>query len=142
MLAMIEQYGWAIQYVQADRVHPPWAYTVGLVQYDLAELVVTGLSTQRAGHLLNDVAHEVVWHDGECLPGQRFPLDDGTRIEVVELPHPDAHLLAVPGLFPGLPLRALQLVWCDDRGRWPWDRRFRGRRGGQPVLGPRAETGA
>ena len=35
-------------------------------------------------------------------------------------------------------VRALQLVHADDRGQWPWDRWYRGVRGGQPVLGPRA----
>jgi hypothetical protein len=34
-------------------------------------------------------------------------------------------------------VRGLQMVWADDRDRWPWERGFRGRRGGQPVLGPR-----
>ena len=38
----------------------------------------------------------------------------------------------------GPQLTALQLVYADDRGHWPWDRGFRGGRGGQPVLGARA----
>lgn len=30
MAGMVEEYGWAIQFVEGDRVHPPWGYTVGL----------------------------------------------------------------------------------------------------------------
>jgi hypothetical protein len=37
---------------------------------------------------------------------------------------------------------ALQLVYADDRGHWPWDVGFRGGRGGQPVLGARDASGA
>jgi hypothetical protein len=35
-------------------------------------------------------------------------------------------------------IQALQLVYIDDRGRWPRDAGFRGHQGGQPVLGVRA----
>lgn len=37
--------------------------------------------------------------------------------------------------FFGAGIRALQVVYADDRGQWPWDVRYRGGRGGQPVLG-------
>jgi Domain of unknown function (DUF4262) len=37
---------------------------------------------------------------------------------------------------------ALQLVYADDRGHWPWDAGFRGGRGGQPVLGARSTVGS
>ncbi|HVE95523.1 MAG TPA: hypothetical protein VNA67_00795 [Pseudonocardiaceae bacterium] len=40
----------------------------------------------------------------------------------------------------GSDIRALQVVWADDRGPWPWHGGFRGGRGGQPVLGPRAPS--
>jgi hypothetical protein len=46
------------------------------------------------------------------------------------------HLLTAVALH-GPAVRGLQMVWADDRSRWPWERGFRGRRGGQPVLGPR-----
>jgi hypothetical protein len=38
----------------------------------------------------------------------------------------------------GPSVRALQVVHADGRGHWPWDRGYRGVRGGQPVLGIRA----
>ena len=46
---MVEQYGWAIEFVEGDRVHPPWAYTVGLTLRGLPELVVTGVEAPEAG---------------------------------------------------------------------------------------------
>lgn len=132
---LMVRHGWAVQGVQGDRLYPPYSYTLGLTECGLPELVVTGLALPRAGALLNRVAEHVV-HAGPPAPGDRVPLVGGPLLEIVELAQPDAHLDTAVALF-GPQLRALQLVWADDRGRWPWERGFRGRRGGQPVLGPR-----
>ncbi len=45
---LIDEFGWAVQGVERDRIHPPWAYTVGLTAYRRPELVVTGMPVQRA----------------------------------------------------------------------------------------------
>ena len=83
----------------------------------LPELVVTGVRLLEARDLLNVWAYEAV-HRGKRL-------SPATAV----------------ALFRGATLRALQLVWPDDRGHWPWDVGFRSRRGGQPVLGARSEGG-
>jgi hypothetical protein len=51
------------------------------------------------------------------------------------------HLVTAVEFF-GPRIRALQLVYADNRGHWPWDTGFRGGRGGQPVLGARARQRA
>jgi hypothetical protein len=135
MRELIDCHGWAVQGVQRDRVHPPWAYTVGLTANDRPELVVTGMPLSRAAELLDNVAAHVL-HDEAPRPGERIPLIGGPLIEIVEVTEPAAHLLnAVEFYGPGI--RALQLVHADDRGHWPWEVGFRGVRGGQPVLGVR-----
>ncbi len=58
MHATMMRCGWAIQYVESDRV--PFAYTLGLTRHDLPELLVTGVSPQRALRLLNGVARKSV----------------------------------------------------------------------------------
>ncbi len=68
-------------------------------------------------------------------------LRGGPLIEIVEVGEPTAHLQMAIDLY-GPRVRALQLVHADDRGRWPSDRRFRGGRGGQPVLGRRTPEAA
>lgn len=132
--------GWMVQGVEGDRLHPPWAYTVGLTAFGTTELVVTGMKHSRAAELLNGLAEHVrrTPNDAPLQPGDRFTpgYADAPRVEVVALEHPDAHLHTAAWLY-GTAFRALQLVWADDRGRWPWEVGFRGRRGGQPVLGPR-----
>lgn len=58
--------------------------------------------------------------------------------EVVEVEHPDVHLRFAVDLF-GPRISALQLVWADERGRWPWAPGWGHGRRRQPVLGRRAE---
>src|SRR5689334_14540377 len=130
----IDEYGWYIQYVIGDRGAPSYAYTVGLTEHGCPELIATGVTTDEAAALLNtggEVAHRC-----ELLHGRRVTVA-GRRVEIVELPHPEAHLLFAGDVY-GPALRAVQLVHAGERGIWPWSRGYRGGAGGQPVLGPRA----
>jgi hypothetical protein len=133
---VIAEHGWAVQGVERDRIHPPWAYTVGLTEHGEPELVVTGLPLRRAAVLLSDVAGHVM-HAAAPRPGEQIALRDGPLIEIVRVAVPSAHLVMAVELY-GPGLRALQVVHADDRGHWPWETGYRGVRGGQPVLGSRA----
>jgi hypothetical protein len=135
---MLDEQCWIVIYVQRDRYRPSFSYTVGLTNHGKPEIVVTGLPKQRAADLLNDVAAHLV-HADPPPPGERVPLTDGPLIEIVRVAEPSAHLNVAVELC-GPQLSALQLVYADDRGHWPWDRGFRGGRGGQPVLGARADS--
>jgi len=129
-------HGWALQYVESDQV--PFAYTVGLTDYGLPELLMTGVSPQRAARLLNGVARRAVCGDPPT-PGAQITFPAGPLMEIVEIEHPDAHLYSAVAFY-GSAVRALQLVWADGRGRWPWAADFNEGRGGQPVLGVRARS--
>jgi hypothetical protein len=136
--ATIRVHGWAVQGVEDDRL--PFAYTIGLHDHGLPELLVTGLSPQQAACLLNDVAAAAV--GGRVLkPGAHIAVGDGPLVEIVEVEHPDAHLNFAVALG-GPDIRALQLVWADDRGRWPWAAGWGHGRRRQPVLGIRARKAA
>lgn len=103
-------------------------------------MVVTGMSASRAQVLLNDVAAHVL-HARALTPGEQHALEGGPVIEIVELTEPTAHLFVAAEIY-GKGIRAHQVVHADDRGHWPWDVGYRGVRGGQPVLGVRAERPA
>jgi hypothetical protein len=137
---ILEQHCWVVIGVRRDRYRAPYSYTVGLADHGKPELVVTGLPQQRAADLLNDVAAHLL-HADAPVPGERIPLTDGPLVEIVGVTEPSAHLDVAAELC-GPDLKAIQLVYADDRGHWPWDRGFRGGRGGQPVLGARAAKAA
>jgi hypothetical protein len=91
--------------------------------------------------MANDVAAYLM-DDAVPEPGERARMSGGgPPVEFVRVAVPTAHLNVAAELF-GPGVRALQVVHADDRGHWPWDRGYRGVRGGQPVLGPRAEAPA
>jgi hypothetical protein len=76
MAWIVAEQGWAIQGVERDRIHPPWAYTVGLTVAGLPELVVTGMPLPRAAELLNGLAAHAR-HAEAPVPGEQVPLVDG-----------------------------------------------------------------
>lgn len=125
--------GWAVQYVEDDR--RPFAYTIGLSEAGLPELVITGLSPPMSVRLLNAVADYMV-HKIEPAPGDTITLPDDWFAEFVEIAEPTAHLGFAVALC-GPDIRALQIVWHDRLGHSPWCPEFN--RGGrrQPVLGDR-----
>ena len=130
----IRRAGWAVQYVEDDRV--PYAYTIGLTPHGLPEFLMTGISPQLALRVLGGITDSAPDVDVP-IPGERRVFSGGTLVEVVEVEHPDAHMNAAIAIY-GPVVRALQLVWADWRGHWPVASIFDDGRGTQPVLGPRA----
>jgi hypothetical protein len=131
----IKDHGWAVQFVESER--RPFAYTVGLHDMGLPELLMTGLQSRTSARLLNSIAHQIV-DDGTILqPAMHIDYQGEFLLEVVEVEHPDVHLKFAVALC-GAQIRAFQLVWTDDRRRWPWDRGWSHGRRRQPVLGTRS----
>jgi hypothetical protein len=135
MQGLIDQFGWAVVGVERDGSYPPFAYTLGLTPRGRPELVVTGLAPPRATWLLNAVAPYVL-DTAVPRPGEQVLLEGGPQMEVVSVAEPTAHLLVAVEFY-GAGIQALQLVYADKRGRWPWEAAFRDHKGGQPVLGIR-----
>lgn len=122
--ALVDAHGWAVQNVPATDAKPGFAYTVGLWERHRApEVLISGLEPHVAGGLCNLVAERAV---------ERGPLPTGipvegvlTRLPVVLVPirgaasHDDLVLLRA--LWPAARPEAVQLVWPDARGRFPWD---------------------
>jgi len=131
----VRRYGWAVQYVEGER---PFAYTVGLHDWNLPELLITAVSPTRARRVLNAVAREVLGR-AALTSGTHLKVTDGPLVEFVEVDHPDVHLCWAVNHAEG-PIRAFQVVWADGHGRWPWSPTFCDGRRRQPVLGIRAQA--
>ena len=124
---------------------PSVPVTYGTVPYDSVGYgTVVGRrrrSAERRAELPDQLEVALVLSGVRMAPGKRIRLSGRLVVEVVRVAEPGTHLDVAAELF-GEQLRALQLVYADRRGHWPWDSRFRGGRGGQPVLGVRAKQAA
>ncbi len=132
----IRRVGWAIQHVDADRSATAFAYTVGLAGFEHPEIVVFGLGPSRAATLLNYLGELV--RSGAVLPdGAEVPVLAGAGVGPVRmfaLPHPGAVILTANRVYARAPwesLPAVQAVYPDRRGAWPWEPHCSLRAGGQ-----------
>lgn len=137
---MLEEHPWVVIGVDREGYRPPYSYTVGLTELDRPELLITGLAKDRAANVLIAVAEQVV-DTGAPAVGARIQLPGKRPGEVVRLTEPSVHLGVAADLY-GERITALQLVYADIKGRFPWDKQFRNGRAGQPVLGPRGTAAA
>ncbi|MFN8184774.1 MAG: DUF4262 domain-containing protein [Candidatus Nanopelagicales bacterium] len=71
----IENFGWLVQFVEADERWPSLAYTVGLTASEVPEVYVVGMGPQAAGGLLNHVAELCI--AGQAGRGSRIAGPDG-----------------------------------------------------------------
>ena len=124
---------------------PPWLYTVGLLKtLSHPELIVFGLNPQNAYGGISAVVDEI--RSGVVHPlGRDAPFDvDGVGsclIPVLEdyWKDPCDYLLGASHYYgatgAALDRRALQLVWADEAGRFPWEDSFNPDLAGlQPLL--------
>lgn len=118
-----------------SRTRAECTYSIGLTAHGLPELVVTGVRSADAGQLVALCGDYLLDHS-LVLPGET--LESGPFVmEAVEVSRPEEHLVLAVALY-GSAVRALQLAWADERGRWPWESGHRSRSAGQPLLGQRA----
>lgn len=139
-LAQIATGHWGVTGVYGDELNPAFAYTTGLTEHDRPELVVYGLEPERACGILNRAA-ELAVADARFLerPTLRGVLQP--PYDIVGLPALDTGEMTVTRLLYGPDFAAVQLIWPDAGGRYPWDRGYAYPPGVQPLTGvPR--TGA
>ncbi|GAA1479928.1 hypothetical protein GCM10009624_03680 [Gordonia sinesedis] len=127
----IRRHGWAITavselcvYCDSAECPPPdcpFAYTSGMGLHDIPELAVYGVDAYTGGALLDELACLLHAHDWRIL------VDDGVEVSVRALDRPvrliemvdKSDLTVTNELFPDSP--ALQAVWPDELGSYPWD---------------------
>lgn len=123
----IAEHGWHVVKVMEDDVGPAHAFSIGLVEsHDHPEIVVTGPDLDVLHRLVNAVGEEV--RDGRRFePGHEYAgivADLRCHFRAV---HPTNYpdFLGYAGwYYRGAFFPALQCVWPDPSGRYPWDPGF------------------
>lgn len=132
LVTMIDEHGWAVRNVVSAEPSECFLYTVGLTRYDHPEAVMTGLPPDAAKAFLNIVGQmakeghrfEVGSETSELSYGPAFPI---IRAEDV------SGLTAVQQIYGEV--RAIQIIWRDSQGNFPWSSAFGNPAGTQPLLG-------
>lgn len=142
----IGEYGWTLFQVPGKSSllpwfrKPPWAYTVGLFHtYGQPEIVIVGVEGPIASRILQDFKDRI--KDGETLETGKEYLEFLESHNCVFRPADRSHyrkrLEAATAFYGEREFPAVQLVWSDPQGRYPWDRgsEFEKRlKGFQPLL--------
>jgi len=130
MVALIERHGWAVQGVTCGgRGRPEFAYTVGLLTLGEPEFIIFGAPFGAACGVLDDLAARV--RDGARYTHGQV-LDDVIApqpVVLLEVADTTQHLLIAQQFAAAEPVRprqvrAWQVVYPDDDGRWPWQPGF------------------
>lgn len=104
----------------ADPVNDAFAYTIGNSLRGLPELLLIGMYGERATAILNRVSELVAakadpFAEGELPLGNAsvylLPVGDGVK---------DTHTVQASNFLDGRKYRVVQVVLCDQRGRFPW----------------------
>lgn len=117
----IRRCGWAIQAVFGSADTPSFAYTVGLTGFDHPEIVVFGLANESAQTLLNELGDRI--RSGERLRDGDTVEIRGIEVTLFDLPNPGEVVFGANDIYRRRPedsVPALQAVYPDDHGAWPW----------------------
>lgn len=140
---LVDQYGWAIQSVFPDEADqdPGFAYTAGLSLHGHAEIIVSGLPPSTGQMLLNDLAKRVR-DSGDDL-ATNTPMDDvieNLSVILIPVTDPRKYISIADTLLQkkvaGAHAAAVQMVWPDPNGRFPWEPDCTTTTAHQKILGP------
>jgi hypothetical protein len=148
LIANVQKHGCHILKVFADTTGPEFAYSIGMyLNFGQPEVLIFGLPSDSAQTIINDISDRA--KDGErFFAGETSDLFlKGYDVTFVEIPFEayQEHFGFAMWFYASLPkpFPALQLVWPDRSGKFPWDAGFdESLRSLQPVLGgsPKSKT--
>ena len=129
---IVDTHGWAIRHVLGDGAAAPFSYTVGLTARGWDELVITGLPAEVADVFIRNAVDEQE-SSGAFQPGDRTDaLTESGEVAFIRVD--DRRRLTAAERMLG-DFEALQLVWPDSNGSFPWDIGYRNTPEAQPFLG-------
>lgn len=130
LLDDVKRVGWHTLHIQAEEGSPPFSFTVGhFYKENHPEIIVIGLKPETAQQLLDIAALKIAGGKARIEPHREysdFTESLSLRFIPVSLEHYREYLGYANwfyGSLPG-PYPALQMVWPDKAGRFPWEPGF------------------
>ena len=126
LLSDVAAYGWHVPYILADENGPAYSFSVGLyLKFEHPEILVMGLSQPAAVQLIN-LAGRYISSGRVFRPQERtHDLAEGFACSFVPIivDHYRHYLGYCIWFYRTLkqPFPAIQLVWPDTEGRFPWE---------------------
>lgn len=127
LLKEIEELGWHNVHISAESGSPEYAFTIGHFQKQShPELILIGLPAQTAHELLNIAAIKIAGAKEKIEPYREYT-DFTEGLSVVFVPvgiehyeeyfgYANWYYSSMPNPYP-----AMQMVWPDREGRFPWE---------------------
>jgi hypothetical protein len=124
MDAMIARYGWAIQGVFPGDDTPGFTYTVGMAAHGLPDVIVFGLPMDIAHPFLNQVCLRMKEEGPLPLDTNLDDVANGLPTQFVAVPREEADKYMFATRRRHADYTAIQMVWPDAKGKFPWDPEF------------------
>lgn len=138
LLKTLEQWGWFVIKVAATDSEPPFAYSMGLYEnFQHPEIILFGLDVEVMHRLINGAAKRIQRGQSYAEGHRHYDLFDGYPCEFrkVNTSRTEGLFNYATWYYKGAAFPALQLIWPDPEGLFPWedgfDENFRKK---QPIL--------
>jgi hypothetical protein len=135
VLPSLEEWGW---YVISVADEPPFSYSIGLFEhFGHPEIIMFGLDSKRSHGIINDAGRRIREGHKYTAGGRYSDLlkDYVCEFRLVDRTRYDGYLNYALHYYRGSTFPAMQLIWPDKLGRFPWDSSFEERfKADQPLL--------
>jgi Domain of unknown function (DUF4262) len=135
VLPKLEEWGWYVISVAAE---PPFSYSIGLFEhFQHPEIILFGLDSKTGHGIINDAGRRI--RGGHKYDvGVRYNdllKDYDCEFRPVDPARYDGNLNYALHYYRGSSFSAVQLIWPDTHGRFPWESNFEEHfRADQPLL--------
>jgi hypothetical protein len=144
LAAKVEQYGWYVMLVPKDDEGPGFAYSIGLHKnFDHPEIIIFGLDLKVMWAMINEIGAQV--KTGKHYETEKIYFGLIEKYGCVFEPVAERYYAEYFGyanwFYKGTDFPALQCVWPDKAGLYPWHEDFNPEwLAAQPLLGTGDET--
>lgn len=115
----VARHGWSVAMVEGTLSAPAYGYTIGLTEQRHPELLIAGRTHPDIADALSMLAGAVLCHGHQLVAGSTLELP-GREIYLSPIEQPQNILRMASKLY-SWRMKALQVVWADDDGRFPWE---------------------